>query len=89
MSRTIHADTLAKLASNQFETAHLVKIDFSSAIYLTDNGYAITHGGNTYQPGGHLIGLSEIKETAELKVGSSTLLLSGVEQTYISGVAHM
>jgi hypothetical protein len=86
MSRTIHADTLAKLASNQFETAHLVKIDFSSAIYLTDNGYAITHGGNTYEPGGHLIGQSEIKETAELKVGSSTLLLSGVEQTYISAI---
>ena len=32
MSRTIHADTLSKLASNQFETAHLVKIDFSTPI---------------------------------------------------------
>jgi len=86
MSRTIHADTLAKLASNSFQTAHLVKIDFSTAVYMTDNFHEITYAGNAYQPGGHFLGLSEIKETAELKVGSTTLLLSGVEQTYISAI---
>jgi hypothetical protein len=86
MSRTIHADTLAKLATNSFQTAHLVKIDFSTAVYLTDNFHALTWSGNDYQPGGHFMGLSDIKETAELKVGSTTLLLSGVEQTYISTI---
>ena len=86
MSRTIHASTLAKLTSNAFQTALLIKVDFSTPVYLTDNSHDITYGGNTYQAGGHFLGLSDIKETAELKVGTATILLSGVEQTYIAAM---
>jgi len=86
MSRTIHSSTLAKLASNTFQTALLVKVDFSTPLYITDNAYDITYGGNVYQAGGHFLGLSDIKETADLKVGTATILMSGVDQAYIAAI---
>ena len=84
MSRGIHADVITELAKDAFNMAHLVKIDFSQTVFLTDYAHGITYGGNEYSSSGHLLDLSQVNETSESKVGSFTINLSGVEQTFVS-----
>jgi len=64
---------------------HLVTIEFSDeTLYLTDSYKTITFGGHGYTALGHLLGFSDIEETAELQVAQMTGSLSGVDQTLIS-----
>ena len=84
MSRTIHADTIAELAKDSFNMAHLIKIDFEIPLYLTESPYDITHGGVTYSPSSSLQGMSTVTETSEVQVGSISITLSGVSQEYIA-----
>lgn len=84
MSRAIHADTIAELAKDSFITAHLVKIDFSTAIYLTESPISISYSGDIYQSSSALKGISSVSETTEVQVGSVGVTLSGVSQEYIS-----
>ncbi len=82
--RAIHADVITELAKDAFTQAHLVKINFDTLVYLTDHAHALTYNGQTYESDGHLLGMSQVNETAEMRVGSFNLSLSGVEQSYVS-----
>ena len=84
MSRGIHADVITELAKDAFNMAHLVTIDFSTTVFLTDYAHDITYGGNEYSSSSHLLALSQVNETSESKVGSFTINLSSVEQTFVS-----
>ena len=84
MSRGIHADVITELAKDAFNMAHLVTIDFSTTVFLTDYAHDITYGGNEYSSSSHLLALSQVNETCESKVGSFTINLSSVEQTFVS-----
>ena len=84
MSRAIHPDVIAELAKDQFLMAHLVVINFDEPVHITDHDHALTYGGQTYEAGGHLLGMSPVNESSELRVGSFQLNLSGVDQAYIS-----
>jgi len=84
MSRAVHSSVIAELAKNAFEMAHLVKIDFATAVYLTDHAHDISHSSITYEAGGHLLGIAAINETSEIRVGSVSLKLSGVQQAQIA-----
>jgi len=84
MSRTIHTDVITELAKDGFTKAHLVKVNFDTPVYLTDHAHALTYNSQSYESGGHLLGMSQVNETAEMRVGSFSLNLSGVEQSYIS-----
>lgn len=84
MSRGIHADVITELAKDSFDMAHLVSIDFSAPVYLTDHAYDISHGGNDYVSSSHLLGLSPVNETGESQASTFTINLSGVEQSFIS-----
>ena len=52
MSRSVHASVISELAKDAFEMAHLIKIDFATPVYLTDNAYTLSHDGNVYDPSG-------------------------------------
>tara|TARA_R110002074_G_scaffold36256_1_gene98805 strand:+ start:148 stop:702 length:555 start_codon:yes stop_codon:yes gene_type:complete len=84
VSRGIHADVITELAKDAFNMAHLVTIDFSTTVFLTDYAHDITYGGNEYSSSSHLLALSQVNETSESKVGSFTINLSSVEQTFVS-----
>ena len=84
MSRGIHADVITELAKDAFNMAHLVTIDFSTTVFLTDYAHDITYGGNEYSSSSHLLALSQVNETSESKVGSFTINLSSVEQSFVS-----
>lgn len=84
MSRSIHSDTIAELAKNSFNMAHLIKIDFEIPLYITESPYNITYSGVTYTPSSSLQGISTVTETSEIQVGSISIKLSGVSQEYIA-----
>lgn len=84
MPRTINASTITALESDQVRLAHLVEISFDTPLYLTDYFHEIAYGGNTYDPASHLLSLDDAQETQDLRVGSITVNISGVDQSYIS-----
>jgi hypothetical protein len=53
---------------------------------MTDSFKDVVYDGNTYQAVGHLMGISDIEEAAEVIVSSVTLSLSGIDQVWISNV---
>jgi len=84
MSRSIHADVITELAKDSVKMCHLVEIHLSSTSYLTDAGQDISVGGNTYVASSHLLNISTVKESSEVRVGTSKIKLSGVEQSFIA-----
>lgn len=84
MPRTIDSATQAALESNAFRMAHLLQINLSSIVRLTDYAYPINYGGQTYSTSGHLLTIESTTESSELRVGSFRLGLSGVSQEYVS-----
>lgn len=84
MSRTIHADTIAELAKDSFQMAHLLKLDFDIPVYVTECPVNLTHSSITYNSSSALQGISSVTETSEVQVGSVSVTLSGVNQAYVS-----
>ena len=84
MSRGAHADVIAELAKDSFNMAHLIKLDFTTPIYITESATAITHGGISYLSSNALKSISNINETAQVQAGSITINLSSVSQEYVA-----
>lgn len=84
MTRAIDSATVTALASDSLKMATLLQFDFSSVIRLTDWGRDITALTETWDSSPHYLSVTEAVETAELRINSLTIDLSGVEQTYIS-----
>jgi len=84
LSRVINSAVIAELAKDSFNMAHLVSIDFSTPVYLTENSTDLVYAGNTYTSSSALKGISNITETSEVQVGSVGITLSGVNQEFIA-----
>jgi len=84
VSRAIHADTIAELNKDSFITSHLVSIGFETPVFLTECPVDIVYGGDNYESSSALKGISSVTETSEVQVGSVSVTLSGVNQSYIS-----
>lgn len=76
---------VANKLTKDFQSALICKIDFNGlTLGLTESGYDIELNGVTYLANGLLLGASNYKETAEVKVNNLTLVLSSVDQTITS-----
>lgn len=85
MSRSINATTKTALATDGFRLATLVRIDFSTIVYLTDYGNDLVIPSlGTFSSSAHLLEISSVTESGALKVNNLNIQLSGVEQSYIS-----
>lgn len=83
--RNIHADTLAALGTNNRIEADLLTINFTDeVVYITNHSHDITYNGQNYTASGHILSLSPVNESSEIKVGACVLTLSGVDQFYIA-----
>lgn len=77
--------TVANKLNKDFESALIVKINFNGlTLGLTEAAFDISYNGTDYLANGILLGTSNYKETAEVKVNNLTLLLSSVDQTITS-----
>ena len=82
--RGLDGSTIAALDNPVLNWAQLVKLDFASPIYLTTYGHDVTASGQVWSASGHILKIADVRESADIKVGSTSLELSGVEQTFIS-----
>lgn len=80
--RGINAEALALLESGSAIVVPLVWFDFSTPVSITMAQFAVPHGGRTYQPSPELLDISDVEETAEVRVNTVTFTLSGASQLY-------
>ena len=93
--KSIHSTlTNTTLPDGELHTGCLVEIKLTNGsnqdetVYITDYHVNITYSGNTYLAGGHLLDISEQKNTSDLQISDVTISLSGVDQTYISMILN-
>lgn len=84
MTRAINAATITALQSDAFNMAHLIQLDFSVVIRLTDWGRNIPALASTFLSSPNLVGIGDSSESTDLRINSIDLVMSGVEQTFIA-----
>jgi hypothetical protein len=82
MARSINASTLAEIEKDAVKMSHLLELHLSTSVYLTDAGFDISYGGNTYTASSHLLEIGSVSESSDVRVGTLSITLSGVEQTF-------
>lgn len=84
MNRGSTAQFQNEIAKSQNMPVHFVSVHLDSyTLYMNDSYKSIEFNGHEYLAIGHLMGFSNIEESAELIVSSMTLSLSGVGQEWI------
>ena len=84
MTRAINSTTITALQSDSFNMAHLIQLDFSPAVRLTDWGRNIPALSNTFLSSPHLVGIGDSSESTDIRANSIDLVMSGVEQTFVA-----
>jgi hypothetical protein len=84
MTRSINAATITALASDAFSVCHLIQLDFSTVIRLTDWNRGISALSNTFISSPHLLEIGESAESTDPRINSLQITMSGVEQTYVA-----
>ena len=80
----LHPDTLARLKEDHHR-AVLIKLDFiPAAMYLTNFATDINYKGKTYLSNGQLLGFGNLKQTIDIRVSSSTLILDAVDPSLVA-----
>jgi len=82
MSRTLNAATQAALASDDFNVATLVRLDFPTILRLTDWNRDITAFSSTFVSSPDLTSTPGVTENAELRVNTTEIEFGGESQTY-------
>lgn len=84
MSRGLTPATVTALSADNINLCTLIQLDFTTAIRLTDYDRDISALSTTFTGSGHLLDIDQVSESSALKVNATKLVLSAVEQTYVS-----
>jgi hypothetical protein len=84
MTRSIDAATITALASDAFSVCHLIQLDFSTVIRITDWNRNVSALSNTFLTSAHLLEIGESAESTDPRINSLQLTMSGVEQSYVA-----
>jgi hypothetical protein len=84
MPRVTSSATITALASDSINLATLIKLDFPTPIYITDYGQDITYNSQNYDASSYILEVGGASETGDIRVNSMDLILSAVEQSYVS-----
>tara|TARA_R110000868_G_scaffold338663_1_gene599440 strand:+ start:12990 stop:13544 length:555 start_codon:yes stop_codon:yes gene_type:complete len=84
MSRSVHADVITALQSDQIRMAHIVTMYFDSTLFVTNYAVDLVYGGQTYSAINGFLSASSPTETKDLRVNSMNLVMSGADQSFIS-----
>jgi hypothetical protein len=84
MSRAIDPLVAQELTKDSVKMCHLLEIHLATSTYLTDAGQDVLHDSRNYLASSHFLNVKAVQESSDVKVGSTKLILSGVDQTFIS-----
>jgi hypothetical protein len=87
MARNLHADFKTEIAATTKQPILLFDLEFTSGTVYMWNGLGdLSYGGNTYSGTGHLLGVSQVTETADVQANGIKMTLSGIPSSLISSV---
>tara|TARA_R100001460_G_scaffold24926_5_gene50070 strand:+ start:3798 stop:4364 length:567 start_codon:yes stop_codon:yes gene_type:complete len=88
MTRALTTAVKNELATNEIRPIHLVTINFSTPVNLTDNSFDLTSSisgsSTTYTASPFLVSIPSFTEETDITKSSLSLTLSGADQTFIS-----
>ena len=90
MARGLTTAVKNELATQNIQPVVLVSIGFPTPIYITNHSHALTSSvsgsSQTYSASGHLLKIGTVNETTSPTKNSLRVVLSGVDQTFVSVV---
>ena len=81
MARTLSSDILTQIQAEGIRIAHLLKLETSTEIKVTDHVKDLTYDSNTYEAGGNFLDISAVEETGQLEYSNLNLQLNNVTTT--------
>lgn len=84
MSRGFSASDLAILQRNQKRFRHLVKMEFSTVLYLTTAPADVTYSSDSYVAANQILSIGDLSENVVPTVQTTNITLSGIESDNIS-----
>jgi len=88
MARGLSSAVKTELATGNIKYVHLVHLNFATPLYITDCSFALTSSisgsSRTYTASGHLLGISNVQESVAPMKNTLSIVLSGVDQSYIA-----
>tara|TARA_R100000742_G_C4260698_1_gene78500 strand:- start:168 stop:734 length:567 start_codon:yes stop_codon:yes gene_type:complete len=90
MARGLSSDVKTELATQNIKPVYLVTIGFPTPINITNHSHDLTSSVSgssvTYSASGHLLNINAISESSKPTKNTLRIVLSGVDQTYVSVV---
>jgi hypothetical protein len=81
MARTLSSNILTEIQAEGIRIAHLLKLDTTTPIKVTDHVKNLTYDSNTYEAGGNFLDISSVQETGELEYSNISIQLNNVTTT--------
>lgn len=79
--------TIASVQNTRVDHGLLIEITIEATVYRFTTGVNnVTYLGQTYQPLGGFLGISDIQNTLSNSADEMTISLSGIESTYITAI---
>ena len=92
MTRSLTTAIKNELANNNITPVHLITINFSTPVNITDCSFSLTSSISgssvTYNASDFIMGMSNFTEETDITKTSLTISLSGADQTFISTVLN-
>ena len=92
MTRSLTTSIKNELATNNITPVHLITINFSTPVNITDSSFSLTSSVSgssvTYSASDFIMGMSNFTEETDITKTSLTISLSGADQTFISTVLN-
>ena len=78
---------ISEAAKPSNQPVHLFELYLDNAFtFATDAYRTLTWSGSTYVANGHFLSFDQVEETADMKVSTTNVVLSGVDQSVIAHV---
>ena len=84
MPRNLSAAMITQVGQAEIHLFHLIKFGFSTPEYITNAYTDVSWNSQTWLAAGNLIRFENIKESADLRVNSVDIVLSGANQANVA-----
>src|SRR6056300_288447 len=96
MPRNLSSGLITSLSGRQIRVADLIEIHLSTPIYFNTSFVDLTYdsvsapdaGANTYLAQGQFLGLGNVQETKDLKIGTMNIAFTAVDYTTLGYVLN-
>ena len=85
MSRGLHSDLKTELATDHLDQIYLIQLSIGGSTFFRTTAYFdVVFDSNTYSASGDVLQVPSITETNTLSTAQVDLVLTGVDQSFIS-----